>query len=199
MNAKEIEKLASIYQLPGGRVNSVFTRQLNLLSPSDREKVWAKVGSKRKNPPKQKQKRLQPERPIGLTWFRCCGKTVRTPFCPTCGKGRAKADRRDVCLRLRDDEFDLMRLIAINANLPTRYDALKELVPIVEQLTAVDLPRICRRPLRIRVPVELDIAINTKADEINAMPPNHPSHQLSDVTYLQIITTAARKFVEKLK
>jgi hypothetical protein len=73
---------------------------------------------------------------------------------------------RYITFRLHDPERQLLQdLGRVRPGVDDRYAALRNLIPIVEHLEMTDVRERDRRPLRLRIPEDLDQAINRKAGE----------------------------------
>ena len=203
-----IDYLASKYLTPKGQISCVFTRQMNLATPEIREAVWEKIGDKRKfdqRKPKKKTgqqavklKMREENNAISNPFICCSGQIVTTPRCPICGKGENGRNvkienRRWVCLKLYDDDFDFIRSLAKKTNSHALYDALEKLIPTINGLTHEDVPTPTRKPTRVAVSHALNNAIVTKMEELNAGIP--ASSFTSRATFVRVLLVAAKKFV----
>lgn len=89
-------------------------------------------------------------------------------------------------LKLYERDRELLRKLAdCNPDVPDRYHALKDLIPIVEELDMEDI-RGERRALRLGIPVELDEVIKAKQRQTGQ-------------PYVQILVKAAHKYRERLQ
>ena len=211
MNDRElklVDYLADKYLTPKGNVSCVFSRQMDLATPEIRKAVWDKIGSNRKfEQPKKSKKRqavklaIREENETTSTPFICCnGQIVLAPRCPICGKGENGRNvkienRRWVCLRLYDDDFDLLGSLAEKTGSHALYDALEKIIPTVNNLTHEDVPTPTRKPKRVGVSHALNNAIVAKMEELNAGIP--ASSSTARATFVQVMLIAARKFMKE--
>jgi hypothetical protein len=203
-----VDCLASKYLTPKGKISSVFTRQMNLANPEIRDAVWEKIGDKRKLGSRKRKElnqqavklAIREESEVASNPFICCsGQIITTPRCPVCGKGEngrnAKIEnRRWICLKLYDDDFDFIRSLAKRTNSHALYDALEKLIPTINGLTHEDVPTPTRRPTRVAISHALNNAIVMKMQELNAGIP--ASSLTTRATFMRVLLVAAKKFVE---
>jgi hypothetical protein len=195
-----VEYLVGKHLTPKGNVSSVFTRQMDLATPEVQEAVWKRVG-KQQQRPKPVKLAIREESEVASSPFICCtGQIITTGRCPVCGKGEngrnAKIEnRRWVCLRLYDDDFEFIRSLAERTNSPTLFEALEKLIPTVNGLTPEDVPTPTRKAKRAGVSHALNNAIVTKMEELNA--DVLASSLTARATFVRVLLVAARKYVKE--
>lgn len=87
--------------------------------------------------------------------------------------------------KLFERERELLRTLADGIpDVPDRYHAFKELVPIIESLDLEHIKGKKRRPLKLSLPLELDEAIRAKSEQTGQ-------------PYIQVLLEAARKYREQ--
>ncbi|MFA5767093.1 MAG: hypothetical protein WC919_04170 [Candidatus Paceibacterota bacterium] len=206
-----VDYLARKYLTPKGNISCVFTKQMDLTTPEIRNAVWEKIGDKRELDYQQSKNRksswqaaklvMREESETVSNPFICCnGQIITTPRCPVCGKGENGRNvkienRRWICLRLYDDDFDFMRSLAKKTNSPTLYDALEKLIPTVNNLTHEDVPTPTRKGRRVSISHALNNAIVAKMEELNAGIP--ASSLTARATFMRVLLVAAKKYARE--